>query len=118
MSGSSCATTGSRTASSHPTRIFWITAAPPGISSPISHGPSCPSACATGHIGSDQRDPVLGLGPTSYPIEVGVDARPEVRFRHHDSRSDSLRKCSTTSEVDDLAKLLPPYTACGRMFHR
>ena len=55
-SGSSCATTGCRTASSNPTTISSTTAVPHGISSSISHGASCPSDCAIGHKGSDQWD--------------------------------------------------------------
>src|SRR5215216_2722552 len=93
MSGSSCATTGSRTASSHPTRIFWITAAPPGISSPISHGPSCPSACATGHIGSDQRDPVLTVTESSISVTSVTDltAVPQHFLLSAQARSLSLK---------------------------
>ena len=55
------AITGYRTASSRPTTISSTTAATPGTSSPISHGPSCPSASVIGHTGPDQRDPVLRL---------------------------------------------------------
>ena len=54
--GSSSATTGSRTASSAATTTSSITAATPGTGSPSSPGPSCPSDCATGLMGSDQRD--------------------------------------------------------------
>src|SRR2546430_13288731 len=36
-----------------------ITAALPGTASSTSRGQSCPSACAIGHIGPDQRDLVL-----------------------------------------------------------
>ncbi len=53
--GSSCATTGSPTASSSPTRTSWTDAARPGRGSSTSPGRSCPSACATGPIGRDQR---------------------------------------------------------------
>src|SRR5215218_11291346 len=95
MSGSSCATTGSRTASSHPTRIFWITAAPPGISSPISHGPSCPSACATGHIGSDQRDPVLDV--QSRHLMEGVYGEPFGFFRP--ALADELVRCEALQHL-------------------
>ena len=45
---SSCAPTGSRTASSNPTRTSSITAATPGTPSSISPGRSCPSHAATG----------------------------------------------------------------------
>src|SRR5437868_12319205 len=38
-----------------------ITAALPGTASSTSRGQSCPSACAIGHIGPDQRDLVLAL---------------------------------------------------------
>src|SRR5947207_15810921 len=41
-----------------------ITAALPGTASSTSRGQSCPSACAIGHIGPDQRDLVL-RGPFS-----------------------------------------------------
>ncbi len=58
-SGSSCVTTGSRTASSNPTTISSIIAVRPGTSSQINHGASCPSHCANGPMGSDQRDLVL-----------------------------------------------------------
>src|ERR1700674_3222445 len=58
-SGSSCATTGSPTASSNPTTISSGIAVRLGTSSPTSHGKSCPSACAIGHTGSDQWDGVL-----------------------------------------------------------
>jgi hypothetical protein len=54
--GSSCATTGSRTASSAAMTTSSITAATPGTGSSSSPGPSCPSDCATGLFGSDQRD--------------------------------------------------------------
>ena len=47
---------GCPTGSSPPTRTSSITAAAPGTSSLTSHGASCPWACATGHIGSDQGD--------------------------------------------------------------
>ena len=54
ISGSTCATTGSRTASSNPTTISSTTAARPGTSSSIGPGRSCPSDYANGHMGSDQ----------------------------------------------------------------
>ena len=53
-SGSSGATTGCRTVSSNPTTTSSTIAASPGTALPISHGASCPSDCATGHIGHDQ----------------------------------------------------------------
>jgi hypothetical protein len=59
MSGSSCARTGSRTASSNPTTTFSTTAASPGTSSSTCPGKSCPSEPETGLIGHDQRDLVL-----------------------------------------------------------
>src|SRR5436190_21006666 len=40
-----------------------ITAALPGTASSTSRGQSCPSACAIGHIGPDQRDLVLEPAP-------------------------------------------------------
>ena len=55
-SGSSCAITGSPTASSSPTTIASITVATLGTNSSINLGRSCPSATANGHIGHDQRD--------------------------------------------------------------
>src|SRR5918998_1052613 len=51
--------TGCRSASSTPTRRSSTIAATPGISSSISPGSSCPSDCANGLIGSEQRDVVL-----------------------------------------------------------
>jgi hypothetical protein len=54
ISGSTCATTGSRTASSNPTTILSITAAMPGTCSSNALGKSCPSDYANGHMGSDQ----------------------------------------------------------------
>src|SRR6516162_9810692 len=59
MSGSSCATTGSRTASSNPTTISSTIAATLGTSSSTSPGASCPSDCANGRTGSDQWELVL-----------------------------------------------------------
>ena len=58
---SSCATTGSRTVSSSPTRTYSITAVMHGTDLSISLGPSCPSGCASGHIGSDRWASVLGI---------------------------------------------------------
>ena len=58
-SGSSCAITGSRTGCSHPTPILSTIAARPGTSSSSGPGRSCPSAYATGPMGSDQRKLVL-----------------------------------------------------------
>ena len=58
--GSSCETTGCRTASSRPTRTFSTTAAMLGTSSSPSRGRSCPSVSEIGHMGSDQRALVLG----------------------------------------------------------
>jgi len=48
MSGSSCATTGCQTGSSHPTTTSSITAAPLGTSSSTNPGRSCQSECGTG----------------------------------------------------------------------
>src|SRR5262245_2081318 len=59
-SGSFCATTGSRTASSNPTTISSTIAATLGTSSSISPGASCPLDCANGRTGSDQWELVLG----------------------------------------------------------
>src|SRR5262245_32367666 len=55
-SGSSCATTGSPTASSNPTTISSTIVVRHGTSSSISLGASCPSDCANGPTGSDQWD--------------------------------------------------------------
>src|SRR5437660_3599287 len=60
-SGSSCATTGSPTASSNPTTISSTIVVRHGTSSSISLGASCPSDCANGPTGSDQWDLVLVL---------------------------------------------------------
>src|SRR5262249_9369865 len=59
-SGSSCATTGSPTASSNPTTISSTIVVRHGTSSSISLGASCPTDCANGPTGSDQWDLVLG----------------------------------------------------------
>ena len=56
---SSCAITGSRTGCSHPTPTLSTIAARPGTSSSSGPGRSCPSAYATGPMGSDQRKLVL-----------------------------------------------------------
>src|SRR6202008_2648297 len=58
-SGSSCATTGSPTASSNPTTISSTIVVRHGTSSSTSLGASCPSDCANGPTGSDQWDLVL-----------------------------------------------------------
>src|SRR5262249_38779891 len=58
-SGSSCATTGSPTASSNPTTISSTIVVRHGTSSSISLGASCPTDCANGPTGSDQWDLVL-----------------------------------------------------------
>src|SRR6516162_7262039 len=58
-SGSSCATTGSPTASSNPTMISSTIVVRHGTSSSTSLGASCPSDCANGPTGSDQWDLVL-----------------------------------------------------------
>src|SRR5215813_1549821 len=65
MSGSSCATTGSRTASSNPTTISSTIAATLGTSSSTSPGASCPSDCANGRTGSDQWELVLAVTTTT-----------------------------------------------------
>src|ERR1019366_10444848 len=53
-SGSTCATTGSRTASSNPTTISSIIAATPGIPLSTDPGRSCLSDCANGRTSSNQ----------------------------------------------------------------
>src|SRR5205814_9928948 len=80
-SGSSSATTGSPTASSDPMTTSSITAALPGTASSTSRGQSCPSACAIGHIGPDQRDLVLRLISVYEPPTALVcpPARPDTR---------------------------------------
>src|SRR3954453_22355311 len=78
--GSSCATTGSRTTSSNPTTISSTIAARLGTGSSINPGASCPSVCANGHTGSDQWDSVLDGGTYPRPslrsivryIDIGV----------------------------------------------
>src|SRR5215212_9307885 len=71
MSGSSCATTGSRTGSSPPTRPSSITAVRRGTSSPTSPGASCPSVSVTGLTGSDHWDLVLEIAPGATLIRLG-----------------------------------------------
>src|SRR5262249_20949774 len=66
-SGSSCATTGSPTASSNPTTISSPIVVRHGTSSSISLGASCPSDCANGPTGSDQWDLVMSLRGVSSP---------------------------------------------------
>lgn len=68
--GSSCATTGSQTGSSNPTRISSTTAATLGTNSSINLGASCPSDCANGHMGTDQC--TLVLFATSPAAELGL----------------------------------------------
>src|ERR1700737_671757 len=58
-SGNSCATIGSRTASSNPTTTSSTIAASPGISSSTCPGRSCPSGPETGSTGHDHQDLVL-----------------------------------------------------------
>src|SRR5262249_4707796 len=88
-SGSLCATTGSRTASSNPTTISSTIAATLGTSSSISPGASCPLDCANGRTGSDQAELVLGAMRPDLPDEVEVttkkqlngEARPDLIVR-------------------------------------
>ena len=63
----SCATTGSRTASSNPTTTFSTAAASPGTSASTSPGKSSPSEQESGPIGRDQRG--LGITSTAAPHE-------------------------------------------------
>src|ERR1700684_3614527 len=70
---SSCATTGSRTVSSSPTRTYSTTAVMHGTDLSISLGPSCPSGCASGHIGSDQWALVLLLICSMFPMQFQPD---------------------------------------------
>src|SRR5262245_4609847 len=67
MSGSSCATTGSRTESSNPTTISSTIAATLGTSWSISPGASCPLDCANGRTGSDQGELVSIATPVTAP---------------------------------------------------
>src|SRR4051812_3991817 len=62
MSGSSCVTTGCRTACSNPIQTSSITAATRGTGSPITLGALCPSDYGIGRTGSDQRVLVLAAG--------------------------------------------------------
>src|SRR5262245_33306824 len=77
-SGSLCATTGSRTASSNPTTISSTIAATLGTSSSISPGASCPSDCANGRTGSDQWELVLGAMRPDLPDEVEVTTKKQL----------------------------------------
>src|SRR5271166_1540180 len=61
-SGSSCAKTGSQIGSSNPSTTSSTTAARLGTSSSINPGGSCPSECATGPTGPNQRVLVLPAG--------------------------------------------------------
>ena len=63
--GNSCGTTGSQTASSRPTRKSSTIAAMHGTNLLISLGPSCPSDCANGHIGSNQWASVSDARPAT-----------------------------------------------------
>src|SRR6266540_3715051 len=76
--GSSCATTGSRTASSNHTTISSTIVARPGTSSSISLGASCPSDCANGRTSSDQWDSVLVAPGALAPEAFGNHHRREV----------------------------------------
>src|ERR1700735_2399238 len=80
---SSSVTTGCPTVCSTTSTISSTTAATHGTSWRLSPGLSCPSACAIGPIGSDQRDLVLGLSLTStaLPARRGTCLRP---FRRPD----------------------------------
>ena len=65
--GSSCATTGSPTASSRHTMTSSTTAASLGTNWSISRGGSCPLACDIGRMGTDQCTLVLALTMTPRP---------------------------------------------------
>src|SRR3984893_16467898 len=69
-SGNSCATIGSRTASSNPTTTSSIIAASPGISSSTCPAKSSPSGPETGSTGHDHQDLVLESNRNKF----GVDA--------------------------------------------
>ncbi len=75
-SGSSCAATGSPTASSTPTPTFSTTAVSLGTSSSICHRQSCPSAGANGPTGQAQRDLVehtaLAQPREAFPDAVSI----------------------------------------------
>ena len=75
---SSCAITGSRTGCSPPTPTLSTIAARPGTSSSSGPGRSCPSAYATGPVGSDQRKLVLRVGTLDSSHRPGVDDTPGV----------------------------------------
>jgi hypothetical protein len=68
ISGSSCATTGSRTGFSNPTSTSSITVASPGTGSSICPGKLCPSEQENGPIGRNQRDLVLLQAKTTNHI--------------------------------------------------
>ena len=69
-SGSSCARTGSRTGSSNPTTTSSPSASTHGTTSSTDRGRSCPSECANGPMGEDQRR--LVSGPDCSPFHEDV----------------------------------------------
>src|SRR5437773_7281929 len=91
-----------------------ITAALPGTASSTSRGQSCPSACAIGHIGPDQRDLVL-------VVRMGLHAGRFVPIlglrQQHNGRSPRCRKRRTGGMRDYigyLASVLVLCTFCAR----
>src|SRR5262249_6591343 len=83
-SGSSCATTGSPTASSNPTTISSTIVVRHGTSSSISLGASCPSDCANGPTGSDQWD--LVSIRSNEPHSLALSMVRGFSSRRHDRR--------------------------------
>src|SRR5208282_5345066 len=80
----SCATIGSQTGSSNPSTTSSTTAAPPGTSSSINPGKSCPSERETGRTGSDQRALV------SVAVWTG-DTCPPILYTGHYALNGTLR---------------------------
>src|SRR5271157_3073692 len=68
ISGSSCATTGSRTGFSNPTTTSSITVASPGTSLSTCPGKLCLSEFENGPIGLDQRDLVSAAKSSTTPF--------------------------------------------------
>ena len=81
MCGSSCATTGCRTASTNHTTTSSITAASHGTSSSISHGELCHSAYADGRMGHDQCALVLGIQSCVSAVVKLLSSRPVSKHR-------------------------------------
>lgn len=87
---SSCATNGCRTASSRTTTTSSINAAALGTRSSNSRGRSCPSDCAIGRIGHDQRTSVFRRG-----VAASCQALPPVEMRNSDGATRLAISCMT-----------------------